>query len=292
MRITNQVLVNQALGSARDLMAEIGTLQREVTSGLRVVRASDDPAAAGTIMQASSNLRAVEQYQENLNLAQSRLSLENGVVDQITNALIRAKELAVSQAGADASAETRAAVQVEVDELRNFMVNLGNTQFQGSYLFGGDYADSIPFTPAGIDPLRPPAGDFQVEGGAGMFLLANHSGQEVLVDTQVLDALETLSIALGADSGPDIQAAVGDLDVAFDAVQEVIADLGGRMNRVDHALENLGSLEVELLGQRSDLQDTDMEEAITKLVNRQVTYEAAMLANSRILNLTLTDYLR
>jgi flagellin-like hook-associated protein FlgL len=104
--------------------------------------------------------------------------------------------------------------------------------------------------------------------------------------------LEALSLALGADSAPDIQASISDLDAAFDAVQMVTADLGGRMNRVDHALENLDSLEVELLTQRSDLQDTDMEEAITKLVNRQVTYQSAMLANSRILNLTLTDYLR
>jgi flagellar hook-associated protein 3 FlgL len=292
VRVTNQVLLNQALGSTRDLMSEFGDLQRAVTSGLRVERPSDDPAAAGGIMRTSSSLRALEQYRENLDLAQSRLSLENGVMDQVTNVLIRVKELAISQAGSTASADTRSAVQAEVDELHEFLVGLGNTQFAGSYLFGGDYADSIPFTITGIDPARPPAGDFKVEGGAGTFYLANHSGQEILVDTHVLEALEAVSQALGNNSAPDIQAALSDMDVAIDEVQVVIAELGARINRVDHALENLGSLEVELLTQRSDLQDTDMEEAITRLVNRQVTYESAMLANSRILNLTLTDYLR
>ena len=52
------------------------------------------------------------------------------------------------------------------------------------------------------------------------------------------------------------------------------------------------SLEVTLKTFRSGLADTDMAEAITELVNRQGSLEAAMLANSNILNITLTDYLR
>ena len=67
MRVTNQVLMNQALGSTRDLMSEIGDLQRAVRSGIRVERPSHDPAASGGIMQASSSLRALEQYTETLN---------------------------------------------------------------------------------------------------------------------------------------------------------------------------------------------------------------------------------
>ncbi len=35
-----------------------------------------------------------------------------------------------------------------------------------------------------------------------------------------------------------------------------------------------------------------MTEAVTKMVNRQNSLEAAMLANSKILDLTLSDYLR
>ena len=72
----------------------------------------------------------------------------------------------------------------------------------------------------------------------------------------------------------------------------VISDLGGRMQRVDRALVSLDALELEIVEQQSELRDTDIEEAITRLANLQITYEAAMLANSKILNFTLTDYLR
>ena len=292
MRITNQVLYNRAVKDTRDLMSEIGKLQESISSGRRVHRPSDDPAATGGIMRTSSSLRALEQYRENVNQAQSRLSLEDRVLDQINNALTRAKELAVSQGGDTASAASREAAREEVDELREFIVGLGNTEFIGSYLFGGDYADSRPFPPSGIDPARPPAGDFEVEAAPGTYLMANHSGQEILVDTGVLDSLEALSLGLEHDSSAEIQSALGELDASMEGIRVLTADLGGRMNRVDRALESMDSLELELQSQRSSLEDTDMEEAITKLVNRQVTYQSAMLSNSRILSLTLTDYLR
>jgi flagellar hook-associated protein 3 FlgL len=273
-------------------MTEVSEVQRQITSGYRVEKPSDDPGAIGTIMESSSSLRSLEQHRKNLNLAGSRLALEDMALEQITTHLTRAKELAVSQGGDTANADTRAAVKEEVDGLREALIDLGNTRFAGSFMFGGDYADTRPFTATGHDPTRPPAGTFTVEGGEDSFLEANHSGMEIFVDSGVLDSLEALSTALGNNSSTEIQASIQGLDHAFEDIQGLVADLGGRINRVDRAINSLDSLEIEVMKQESELRDTDLEEAITRLANLQVTYEAAMLANSRILNLTLTDYLR
>jgi len=292
LRVTNSVLYRQALGSTQRTLSEMEGYQRIITSGLRVERPSDDPTALGEIMRSSSGLRALEQYEENLSSAQARLTLEDNVLEQLTNVLIRVKELGTGQVGDTASTQSRSVSAQEVEGLREFMVSLGNTQFSGSYLFGGQYSDSRPFTSAGADPARPPSGTHQVEGAAGTFYAVNHSGQEVFVDSGVLDALENLAGALNADSSEDITSALADVDQAFDTVQELIGDLGARMAQVDTALDNLEALEVNLQTFRSDLQDAELEEAISKLVNRQVTYQAAMMTNSRILQTTLTDYLR
>jgi flagellar hook-associated protein 3 FlgL len=292
LRVTNQILFKQALGDTQKILGRIEQQQRTISSGLRVQRPSDDPAALGGIMRSSSSLRALEQYQENLASARARLSTEHSVLDQLTNTLIRAKELAVAQGGSASSPETRAAAKAEVDALREHVIGLANTQFAGSYMFAGDYADTRPFSDTGIDPARPPTGELKVEGGAGAFYLANHNGQEIFVDSGILDALENLSLGLENDSDDDIRAAITDLDTAFKSVQGTTAELGARMTKVDTALENLSALEVNLRTLRSDLQDADIEEAVTELVNQQVTYQAAMLANSRILSMTLTDYLR
>ncbi len=292
MRVSNSVLYSQALGNTQRALKEIGHYQQMISSGLRVENPSDDPTAVTGIMRSSSALRALEQYKENLASAGSRLAVENDVLDQLTDILSRAKELGISQGGDTATAASRSAVREEVEGLRDFVIELGNTQWIGSFLFAGEYADTKPFSATGPDPTRPPTGTHQVEGGAGAFYDVNHSGQEIFVDTGILDALENMATALGSDSGPDIRASISDLDSAFADIQELIGELGARMHQVDTAVANAEALEGNLQTFRSDLQDADLEEVVSKLVGRQVSYEAAMMTNARILQSTLTDYLR
>lgn len=243
-------------------------------------------------MQSSSGLRALEQYQRNLTSAQSRLAVEDSVLAQITDALTRAKELAVSQAGDTASAQTRQVTGAEVERLVDFVKDLANTQLAGAYVFGGQYADSAPYQGGALDPARPPTGAFQVEVGTQLFVDTNHSAQEIFVDTDVVDGLQALADAMNTDDVVGIRDAMVRVDSATNDVQTITGDLGGRINQLDVAMTNLESLEVNLQTFRSDLQDADMAEAVTRLVDRQSSFEAAMLANSKILNLTLTDYLR
>lgn len=292
MRVTNSVLHNQALSNSQKTLSEMERYQRIISSGLRVEKPSDDPTALGKIMRSSSGLRALDQYRENLSSAQSRLAVEDSTLEQLTDVLTRVKELGLAQAGSTASAQTRQVAASEIEGLREFVVSLGNSQFSGSYIFGGQYSDTEPFTSAGADPARPPSGTQQVEGGSGTFYATNHSGQEIFVDSGVLDALENIALALTANSSDDIASALTELDDSFNTIQELVGDLGARMTQVDTALSNLEALDVNLQTFRSDLQDAEMEETISKLVNRQVTYEAAMMANARILQSTLTDYLR
>ena len=243
-------------------------------------------------MQSSSGLRALEQYQRNLSAGQSRLELEDTVLNQVTEALTRAKELAMSQATDTASTATRRVAGSEVVRILDFTRDLANTRLSGSYVFGGQYADSAPFQGGAVDPARPPSGSFQVEVGARLFVETNHSAQEIFLDSDVVDALQALATAMNGDDVDGIKAATTRIDSAFDSVQNLVGDLGARMNQLDVAMSNLESLEVNLQTFRSGLQDADLTEAVTKLVDRQGSLEAAMLANSKILTLTMTDYLR
>ena len=243
------------------------------------------------IMDATDRLRAIEQYQRNLSAASSRLRIEDSTLQQLSDELGRARQLGLSQIGGTANGQTRLTVQKEVDEILDAVVTLGNTKFEGAYLFGGVRSDTRPFPPTGPDPLNPPAGDHEIEGDVGQLYKTNHSGQEIFVDSGVLTALEELSTALGNNSSDDIAAAVQNVEFAFDRIQSLTGELGARVNRIEAAQENLSALEINLQTFRSDMQDVELEEAVTELISRQVAYEAALASNSRILNLTLTDYL-
>lgn len=293
MRITNNIITRQSLEGIQRNLAAMEEAQRRVTSGLKVEKPSDDPAAAVSILATDRRLHALQQYGRNIASAQSRLSAEETVLDSLTALLERARELAVSQATGTATAQTRAITRIEVDQLLAEAIGLGNTQFNGAYLFGGQFADSAPLAADGsTSTTRPPVGSGTVEIAAGRQISVQHDAMQVFVDSEALAALQDLSTALGADDVPGITAAMNRLNTAHGKVQNLLGETGANVNQLEVARANIDSLDVTLRTFRSDLSDVEMEEAISALVTRQSAFQAALAATSRMMSLTLTDYLR
>lgn len=298
MRITNNIIQRESLSQMQSSLRAVERAQRRASTGLRVQTASDDPAAASSAMRTRSSLRALEQYQSNIERASSRSSLEESVLDQVTNLLARAKELGVSEGGSTSNPATRAAAAAEIRELLETAVGLGNTRYGEEYLFGGQYTAAAPFDleqPGFLrDPAQPPEGAAETEIAAGRRLQPNHDGKQVFLDTGVLSALNQLASALEAPGDADEAIANGTtaIDSAFDEVQALFGEVGARSNQLEMTEANLSALKINLQTLKSDLEEVDFEEAITELVGRQTSFQAAMLATSKVMGLTLADYLR
>ncbi|HEX3157033.1 MAG TPA: flagellar hook-associated protein FlgL [Gemmatimonadaceae bacterium] len=298
MRITNSITTNNALWTLQRGSEQVARAERRVTTGLRLSKASDDPSAAGEVMGARSGLRALTQYQRNVDSASSRASAEEGVLDQLGTILIRARELAVSQATATATTESRRVVKAEVDQLFRFAVSLGNTQFAGDHIFGGERLDVAPFAVVEGPPLdftsTMPTGSAQTEISSGQWLTATHDGTEVFGTPAggVLASLAALSAALGADDQDAIGATLADLRASNNHVDDLTGAIGARVNQLDITKANLVALTGTLNTYRSSVEEVDFEEAVTELVSRQTAFQAAMLATSKVMGMNLTDYLR
>jgi flagellar hook-associated protein 3 FlgL len=292
MRITNGIIQRSALANLQLSMRRILDAHEQTITGKRIRAASDDPIGASQVMQADGSLRALEQYQRNIANATSRLNLEESTLDQLTTLLERAKELGISQAGANANASTRSIAKAEVDQLLAAALQLGNQQHEGEFVYGGVQSTTAPFQ-NGTPPFSatPPTGTRQTEISASQYIMTNHNGTEIFLDTNVLGSLHDLSAALGANDFSAIQTALGALDGAHDAVQNLIGDLGARSSRLEVTASNLTALDTQLRTFKSLVADVDMEKAVTELVSRQTAYQAAMLATSRVMGLTLADYL-
>jgi flagellar hook-associated protein 3 FlgL len=74
-------------------------------------------------------------------------------------------------------------------------------------------------------------------------------------------------------------------------VQSLIGAQGARINEMETAERNLAQMELNLVAFRSDLRDTEVDKAMVELVGKQTLYQAAMSATSRILGLSLANYL-
>jgi flagellar hook-associated protein 3 FlgL len=303
MRISNPMILRSSVARVQQPLQAMDRAREQVASGLRVRRMSDDPTAASEVVRIGASMRAVAQYQRNINLAKARVATEENALDQLGNALTRAVELGLGQVGATANTTTRLAVKAEIDQLLGFAVDLGNTRFGDDFLFAGPRAGERPFrvptTPGdgfsalldgNGDPVDP-TGTLRIEIGDGRTLTPNHSGAAVFLDTDALEALRALSDALGADDPAAIATAATRANAAHGRVQALLGTVGARTNELEAAEATLAQTELTLAAVRSDLRDAEIDKAMIELVGRQTMYQAAMSATSRILGLSLANYL-
>lgn len=147
MRISSRTLQLQWLADVYRRQAEIARVQKQVTSGLRINTAGDDPAGAGQVVSLNQGLSRLENFGANGEAARRRLSLEENALDHFGDALARVRELAVESGGGIQTTDTRRAIATEVRELYASMVDIANSQDgEGRYLFGGNEVNGEPVT--------------------------------------------------------------------------------------------------------------------------------------------------
>lgn len=293
-RVSDLSIFQKSLRSLREGRSELNEIRDRVATGKRVSRPSDDPTATARIMRSSRRLRAVEQRRETVETARSRLRTEESALGDLTNILDRARQVAVSQGGDSATAQTRSVAKKEVDQLLAQAVQVGNTRFAGSFLFGGEFSDRAPFDENGEVPTGQPqpVGEREVEIGAGQRAKVNHDGKTVFLDSGAFDALKELSDALGADDQQAIQASVDSLTGSFEDVQDLIGEVGARTQRLEAARSTLDKLEVDVKSQKSKLEGASLPDSVLSMVDRQSSLRAAMQATARVIQLDLGTFLR
>ena len=301
MRITNNMMAQRQLDGLSLNMAALEKAQARVSTGKRMQSASDDPTAATQVMSSDSSLRALEQYRTNVQRATSSATVEDSVLQQVGDLLTRAKELGLAQAAGTSTPESRAVANAEVQQLFQQVVALGNTKFGNEYLFGGQQSQTQPFTASGagatLDYTATAAQGVRPTSIAdGQTLAVGHDGKQLLLDSGVLDSFKQLARALDRTSATygqaGISSALTSIDAAFTSIQTVVGDLGAKEKQLEVTQQNIDAYKTNLTTFKSDLQDVNIETAVTELTNRQMAYQAAMLATSKVMGLNLTDYLK
>src|SRR3954471_16875222 len=98
MRVTPGMMMNSLLHNIELNQARTEQLQNQITSGSRITKPSDDPIGAARAINLQESLSQSDQYVRNIDQATSWLNSSDSVLDAVTLALHRARELAVQAA--------------------------------------------------------------------------------------------------------------------------------------------------------------------------------------------------
>lgn len=153
MHIATSTAYNNSLEALMTRQDKLASSQEQLTSGKRVNRASDDPAAAARAERAlaaenrtTANQRAVDAVNNAMTLSESALGDAADLVQQIREKLVQAGNTSLSDAD-------RKSLGADISEMRKQLLSIANrTDGAGTYLFGGQTTDQPPFldSPGGV----------------------------------------------------------------------------------------------------------------------------------------------
>lgn len=114
-----------------------------LSSGFRINRAADDAAGLAVSEQMKADIASLKQGSQNVTEANSLLQVAEGAMSQISDMLVRLKELATQASSANASSNL-SKIDSEADQLYNEINRIANsTEYAGSKLLNGSFGVSV-----------------------------------------------------------------------------------------------------------------------------------------------------
>jgi flagellar hook-associated protein 3 FlgL len=145
-RVSSQMLGQLSVSNIDNDMNQLQTLEQQLSSGLSLTTASENPSGASAALGFESLISQQGQATTNIANAQSYMSATDQALTSVQTLVNQAASLASGAIGSDSSAATTANDVSIVNGLIQQLTQIGNTQYNGSYIFGGTATQQTPFT--------------------------------------------------------------------------------------------------------------------------------------------------
>jgi len=148
IRITDAQRARLSIRQIQANRVVVSDLQEQIASGRRVLKPGDDASSSAVISQLQQALQNYQEQRQRIQSVESRLVYQQDILQQSTDVLTRAKELATQGANETNSTLQRDAIAEEVFQLRNHLISLANSKYQGRYIYHGADDSNPPYIAA------------------------------------------------------------------------------------------------------------------------------------------------
>jgi flagellar hook-associated protein 3 FlgL len=295
MRITQKAVALTSLQGLNRNLDTLGKLQNQLTSGRLINAPSDSPSGTNRAMQTRSEQAAVAQQGRNISDAKGWLDQTDSTLRTMLETTRRVRDLTVQGLNSGGlTDEARQALATEVTSLREGLLTLANTKYQGRPIFAG--------VTAGPQAYDPATGSFVGVAGGPPITRQISNTEDLRVDINGMEAFGTAPADLFGvvkDIATDLTAAPAALDGHLDALdavmqqmQSAVADIGARGSRLERTEAINADRAVSLGSTLAETENIDLPNTIMRLQMQQVGYQAALSATAKALQPTLLDFLR
>jgi flagellar hook-associated protein 3 FlgL len=154
IRVSENMKFNTMVNNLFRVQDSYNEVMEKMATQKNINRPSDDPIGMSRVLSLRKSKASVEQYSRNINSGNSWLEITESKLYSADELLIRAKEIAIAQSTATASAETRSISAVAVEQIIDEMLSIANSKYGDRYLFSGTRMDEAPFLSSYTDSSR------------------------------------------------------------------------------------------------------------------------------------------
>lgn len=329
MRVGENTTLNTVRDSLGRSRLRMNDLQKENATLKRVNSPSDDPVGNAKLMTIRNEGLDNQQFERNSNLAKTFLNYTDSSLEEMTNLLVRAKELALGQASSAANGpESRAMVAEEIKNILHETSAISNRRLGDRYIFAGYKTGTQPFDDDGT--YKGDDGKIMVEVQKDVFVGMNIPGKEIFgLNTAMRDpaseksmpsqaaqqgkelpiqqdglsgakpraenifhTLEALRVGLMTNDIDQIRSTLEPLDRIRDHVITTRAQIGARMSGIDNALANMAKKNTFNAELQSNIEDADVIQVVSDMAREESVLRASLQASNKLIQPTLLDFLR
>jgi len=293
MRVTNQQLHETLLTGIRQQLEIQVRGNAQISSGKRFQR----PAQAALDYKISLDIRhmqsGIESSLSAINTAGTRLKASMNVLNGMNQLLVRAQTLAIQEASAQVSAPERQTAAVEVSHLKDQLLGFANQRLDEQSLFAGTAVSQDAFA---VDS----AGNITYNGNTTDRIVAITSAQSVVSNVrgdhaalaQAFTSIQALEAALQTNNAPGIQSALGQLNTAGNAMTDLTAEVGSRVNSLNLRQTSFQDLQFTLEKRLNSHEGVDIAATISQLQESSVALQASYSQIAALRSLSLVNFLR
>lgn len=317
MRVTTNTFPNTLIDQLQLLTTRQNKLQTQAATGQKVKYLEDDPGAVRRIKDMQDESRSISQYQKNISALKELATVSYDSIKALKKISDRANEIATAADSTKSKDELRA-YAIEISQLIQQAVQIGNSKHNGNYIFSGTQSNTAPFVINGTDSnglvtsittqvsYNPPTSTIPEFDIADGFSITAHiiavnqtgSGPQGLF-TNAANGADFLNHLLDLQNhlwnGDTTAIANNDRQNLLKDEDNIIFHVsanGALQARLEAAYSSASAKISSLEKLISNEADADLAQTLVKLSETQTAYQAALQSGALILNTSLLDYIR
>ena len=291
-RITQNMMMDRSYNAMQTGLNRLAKTQEQLSTGRVLNRPSDSPTDTTSAMRIRASLADQKQYARNVDDGIGWLGQIDNTLTSISGQLRKAKELGLEGANAASGPQARQALAVEVEQIRKNLIDAANASYLGRPVFGGVVNGEKAYDDNGTFVGLP--GEVSRTVARGVKVPVNVDGPAVFGPdgANLFDDLAELAASLKSGDMSALKGNLDDVDADLTRVASVLGDVGARYNRLERASQAAMELTLSLTSSLAQVENVDLAKATMDLKLNEVAYQAGLAATARLVQPSLSDFLR